>query len=150
MYPFLQEPRDAEEYAEITNKLTMWRARFKMNYELMKEMFKYIQEELDDGKVTPSRMQELVDNINATFQSWTTLLHQLVRHCNNLLQLNIVTSNTVTTKKKNSTVEREVAKLLMESRVHHQSPLSDAWVATAEHCLELAKARFHAELQGII
>ena len=73
-----------------------------------------------------------------------------MRHCNNLLQLNIVASNTVTTKKKTSTVEREVAELLMEWRVHHLSPLSDGWVATAEHCLELAKAHFHAELQGSI
>ena len=66
IYPFLQEPRDAEEYAKIADKLTAWRARFKGNYELMKDMFKSIQTELDDGKMTPPRMQELV---NATFQS---------------------------------------------------------------------------------
>ena len=86
-------------------------------------MFKSIQSELDEGQVSHSRMQELIDNINATFQTWTTLLQQLVKHCNNLLQLNIVASHTATSKKKTSTVEREVVELLMESRVHHQYPL---------------------------
>ena len=39
IYPFLQEPRDAEEYAEIADKLKVWRVKFKLNYDLMKEMF---------------------------------------------------------------------------------------------------------------
>ena len=56
-----------------------------MHYGLMKDMFKSIQSELDEGNVANSRMQELFDNINATFQTWTTLLQQLVNHCNNLL-----------------------------------------------------------------
>ena len=71
-------------------------------------------------------------------------------HCNNLLQLNIVASHTISHKKKASKMEREVTELLMESRVHHQLPLSDGWVAIAEHYLELAKARFHATSQGSI
>ena len=75
---------------------------------------------------------------------------ELVRHCNNLLQLNILASYTVTSKKKASTVEREVAELLMESRVLHQFPLADGWLATADRCLELVKARIHAELPGAI
>ena len=85
IYPFIQEPKDAEEYVKITDKLNVWRARFKLHYGLMKDMFKSIQSELDEGNVTNSRMQELFDNINATFQTWTTLLQQLVNHCNNLL-----------------------------------------------------------------
>lgn len=79
-----------------------------------------------------------------------TLLQQLVRHCNNLLHVNIVASNTVMPKKKTSTAEREVIELLMESRVHHQYPLADGWLATTERCLELAKARIHADLPGSI
>ena len=89
IYPFIQEPKDAEEYVQISDKLTVWRACFKVHYELMKDMFKSIQSKLDEGQVSNSRMEELVDNVNATFQTWTTLLQQLVRHCNNLLQLNI-------------------------------------------------------------
>ena len=90
-------------------------------------------------------MQELFDNINATFQTWTTLLQQLVNHCNNLLWINIVASYTEVSKKKTTTVEREVAELLMESRVYHQCPLADGWLATADRFMELAKACIHAE-----
>ena len=32
IYPFLQEPRDVEEYAKIADKLKVWRVKFKMNY----------------------------------------------------------------------------------------------------------------------
>ena len=53
-------------------------------------------------------------------------------------------------KKKTSTMEREVVELLMESRLHHQYPLADGWLATAERCLELSKAHIHAELPGSI
>ena len=52
----------------------------------------------------------------------------------------------MTSKKKTSTIEREVAELVMESRVHHQFPLANGWLATADCCLELAKAHIHAEL----
>ena len=45
-------------------------------------------------------------------------------------------------------MEREVAEMLMESRVHHQYPLADGWIATAERCMELAKARIHADEPG--
>ena len=148
IYPFIQEPKDAEEYVQITDQLKVWRANFKMHYGLMKDMFKSLQSELDEGNVANSRMQELFDNINATFQTWTTLLQQLVNYCNNLLQINIVASFTTVTKKKTSTVEREVAELLMESRVYHQCPLADGWIATAERCMELAKARIHADEPG--
>ena len=57
-------------------------------------------------------------------------------------------SYTTVSKKKTSTVEREVAELLMESRVYHQCPLADGWLATADKCMELAKARIHAEEPG--
>lgn len=43
-----------------------------------------------------------------------------------------------------------MAELLMESRVHHQYPLTDGWLDTADRCLELAKARIHAESPGAI
>ena len=76
IYPFIQEPKDAEEYVQITDKLNEWRARFKAHYGLMKEMFKSIQSELDEGQVSPIRMQKLMDNVNATFQTWKTLLQQ--------------------------------------------------------------------------
>ena len=74
IYPFIQEPKDAEEYVQITDQLKAWRANFQVHYGLMKDMFKSLQSELDEGNVANSRMQELFDNINATFQTWTTLL----------------------------------------------------------------------------
>ena len=46
IYPFIQEPKDAEEYVQISDKLTVWRACFKIHYELMKDMFKSIQSEV--------------------------------------------------------------------------------------------------------
>ena len=36
----------------------------------------------------------------------------------------------------------------MESRVYHQCPLADGWIATADRCMELAKARIHADELG--
>ena len=53
IYPFLQEPRDAEEYAEIADKLKVWRVKFKMNYDLMVEMFASMDKELEEQQLTP-------------------------------------------------------------------------------------------------
>ena len=38
--------------------------------------------------------------------------------------------------------------MLMESRIHHQAPLQEGWIATAEHCVELAKVRLIAKIDG--
>ena len=45
-------------------------------------------------------------NVHATFDHWNILLKQLMGHCNNLLQLNIVASNTVQHKHKATNVEK--------------------------------------------
>ena len=42
IYPFIQESKDAEVYAKIIDKLNLWRARFKIHYGLVKDMFKSI------------------------------------------------------------------------------------------------------------
>ena len=46
IYPFLQEPRDAKEYAEIADKLKVWRVKFKHNYDLMVEMITSMDKDL--------------------------------------------------------------------------------------------------------
>ena len=80
---------------------------------------------MEEQTLTPLQLKDLMINVHATFDKWTELLRQLVKHCNDLLQLNIVASNTVQHKHKATTVEKQIAELLMESRVLHQKPLSD-------------------------
>ena len=128
---FLQEPRDAEEYAKIADKLKVWRVQFKMNYDLM-EVNVHIHGQGARRAAVDSSMQlkDLMINVHSTFDRWIELLKQLFKHCNDLLQLNIVASNTVLHKNKASTSEKEIAKILMESRVHHQKPLLNGWIAT--------------------
>ena len=87
-------------------------------------------------------------NVHSTFERWTELLRQLFKHCNDLLQLNIVASNTVQYKNKASTPDKEIAEILMESRVHHNKPLQNGWISTADHCVELAKVRLTAMSNG--
>ena len=147
-YPFLQEPRDAEEYTEIADKLKVWRVKFKMNYDLMEDMFTSMDKEFDDQQLTPLQLKDLMINVHSTFDRWTELLRQLFKHCNELLQLNIVASNTVQHKNKASTVEKEIVEILLEQRVHHQKPLQSGWIATAEHCIELAKVRLTVVTEG--
>ena len=148
IYPFLQEPRDAEECEEIADKLKVWRVKFKMNYDLMEEMFTSMDKELEEQQLTPLQLKDLMINVHSTFDRWTELLRQLFKHCNDLLQLNIVASNTVLHKNKASTAEKEIVEILMESRVHHQKPLQNGWIAIADHCIELAKVRLTAVQDG--
>ena len=45
-------------------------------------------------------------------------------------------------------MEKEIANMLMESRIHHQAPLQVGWIATAEHCVELVNVRLTAIIDG--
>ena len=114
----------------------------------MEAMFMSMDKELAEEQLTAIQLKDLMINVHATFGRWTSLLKQLFKHCNDLLQLNIVASNTVLHKIKASTIEKEIAEILMESRVHHQKPLQNGWIATAEHCMDLAKVRLTAMIEG--
>ena len=148
IYPFLQEPKDVEEYAEIADKLKVWRVKFKMIYDLMVEMFTSMDKELEEKQLTPMQLKDLMINVHSTFGRWTDLLKQLFKHSNDLLQLNIMASNTVQHKHKASTMEKEIVEILMESRIHHNKPLHNGWISTADYCVELAKVRLTAMSNG--
>ena len=133
---------------KIADKLKVWRVKFKMNYDLMVDMFTSMDKELAEQQLTPMQLKDLMINVHSTFERWTDLLKQLFKHCNDLLQLNIVASNTVQHKHKASTMEKEIAEMLMESRIHHNKPLQNGWISTADYCVELAKVRLTATTQG--
>lgn len=114
----------------------------------MEAMFTFMDKDLDAQELTPMQLKHLMINIHATFDRWTGLLKQLMGQCNNLLQLNIVASNKVQYKHKATTIEKEIVEMLMESRVHHQSPLQEVWIATVNHCVELAKVRLSTVIDG--
>ena len=119
-----------------------------MNYDLMEAMFTSMDKYLEEQQLTPLQLKDLMISVHATFGRWTELLKQLLKHCNDLLQLNIVASNTVIHKNKATTVEKKIAEILMESRVRHNKPFQSGWMATAEHFLELAKVKLTAVTEG--
>ena len=50
--------------------------------------------ELEEQALTPIQLKDLMINVHATFGRWTELLRYLVKHCNDLLHLNIGASPT--------------------------------------------------------
>ena len=83
IYPFLQEPRDAEEYVEIVDKLKVWRVKFKINYDLMEAMFSSMDKDLDTQELTPMQLKDLMINVHTTVvDRWTRFLKQLMGHYN--------------------------------------------------------------------
>ena len=63
----------------------------------------------------------------------------MVGYYNELLQLNIVASQSIAPKNIATTVECEVDEMLMEARIHHNNYPADWWFAIVNHCMELAK-----------
>ena len=61
----------------------------------MEAMFRSMDKDLDAQELTPMQLKDLMINVHSTFDRWIGLLKQLMGHYNNLLQLNIVASNTV-------------------------------------------------------
>ena len=74
VYPFLQEPRDVEEYVEVEDKLKAWRVKFKMNFDLMEAMFNAKGKDLAEQELSPMQLKDLMINVNSTFDRWKSLL----------------------------------------------------------------------------
>lgn len=52
LFPYMQEPRDVEEYVEICDKIKAWRAIFANNCTLMEQLFESLQDDARKGTWT--------------------------------------------------------------------------------------------------
>lgn len=144
LFPYMQEPRDVEEYVEICDKIKGWRAVFATNNTLMEQLFDVLQYDADRGTWTKESVQESLSNIKAMYEQRGLHQKKLIGHCNDLLQLNLVASRVAAKPKKMTlTVERDIAEQLFEARVYHNQKLNDGWLATADYCVELSKCRYN-------
>lgn len=143
VYPLAQEPKDAEEYVEICDKLKTWRAVHANNINFMDQMFEGLQVDTCTGLVSAEVVKDALDSIKAIYEQWSMHRKKLIGYCNELLKCSILSCRILTKKKqKAKIVERDIAEQLLESHIHHNRVLPEGWLVTVEYCLELAKARY--------
>lgn len=68
LYPYTQEPRDAEDYVEICDKLKAWRLVHANNINFMDQLFDTMQADISKEQASVEGFKEGLDSIKAIFE----------------------------------------------------------------------------------
>ena len=68
IYPYMMEPRDAEAYVEICDKIKAWQLVHVNNCQFMDQLIENLQEDITKEPVMPEVLKDGLDSIKAIFE----------------------------------------------------------------------------------
>ncbi|MCO5588576.1 hypothetical protein L7F22_042533 [Adiantum nelumboides] len=98
-----------------------------------------------EQKKTVKEFRTAVGEFKAGMRAWKRHMQVLVKHTNALLQLHIAASQIpekqIENLASNEDTYREIGEIHFEARIKANQPETAGWLATANHCHKLARAR---------
>lgn len=83
LFPYLQEPKDAEDYVQTCDKLKAWHLVHVNNCKFMIQLFDTLEADVSKGPTSAEVFKEGLDSIKTIY--WIKHQKKLVGYCNDLL-----------------------------------------------------------------